>query len=182
MVSSVVLVSALLLTHLDAATALRAPVVQTSLRPHSRPVTPPHRRLSHTAASVTMMSDDGRSAPAYQKKGKLQVITKEKPPAEQTKPKEALDTEGYWRCLLHNDDIHTFEYVTYMLLKIVPNVSNQKAWQLTMTTHTEGVSTVAQTAKPMAQKYCMQLQRAGLTSSISPDVNFEDKREGPNAA
>ena len=47
-----------------------------------------------------------------------------------------------------------------------------------MTTHCEGVSTVTQTAKPLAQKYCVQLQKGGLTASISPDSNFRDNREG----
>ena len=80
--------------------------------------------------------------------------------------------------LLHNDDVHTFEYVTYMIQKIIPTVSNAKAYQLTMTTHCEGVSTVTQTAKPLAQKYCVQLQKGGLTASISPDSNFKNNREG----
>ena len=82
------------------------------------------------------------------------------------------------RLLLHNDDVHTFEYVTYMIQKIIPTVSNAKAYQLTMTTHCEGVSTVTQTAKPLAQKYCVQLQKGGLTASISPDSNFKNNREG----
>lgn len=82
------------------------------------------------------------------------------------------------RLLLHNDDVHTFEYVTYMLQKIIPTISNAKAYQLTMTTHCEGVSTVSQTAKPLAQKYCVQLQKGGLTASISPDSNFKNNRSG----
>ena len=44
--------------------------------------------------------------------------------------------------------------MTYMLQKIIPTISNAKAYQLTMTTHCEGVSTVSQTAKQLAQKYC----------------------------
>jgi len=65
-----------------------------------------------------------------------------------------------------------------MIQKVVPTVSNAKAYQLTMTTHCEGVSTVMQTAKQMAQRYCVQLQKGGLTVSISPDSNFKDNREG----
>ena len=97
---------------------------------------------------------------------------------EETKVKEDLDIEEPWRLLLHNDDVHTFEYVTYMIQKIVPTVSSAKAYQLTMTTHCEGVSTVAQTAKPIAQNYCVQFQKGGLTASISPDSNFKDNRSG----
>ena len=80
--------------------------------------------------------------------------------------------------LLHNDDVHTFEYVTYMIQKIIPaRVSNAKAYQLTMTTHCEREHGDA-TAKPLAQKYCVQLQKGGLTASISPDSNFKNNREG----
>mmetsp|Transcript_22086 Transcript_22086/g.57613 ORF Transcript_22086/g.57613 Transcript_22086/m.57613 type:complete len:163 (+) Transcript_22086:144-632(+) len=110
-------------------------------------------------------------------KSKLQTIVKDKV-EEDTKTKEDLNIEEPWRLLLHNDDVHTFEYVTYMIQKIIPTVSNAKAYQLTMTTHCEGVSTVTQTAKPLAQKYCVQLQKGGLTASISPDSNFKNNREG----
>ena len=65
-----------------------------------------------------------------------------------------------------------------MIQKIVPNVSKSKAFTLTMTTHTEGVSTVSQTVKELAEKYCIQLQMGGLTASISPDNAFEGGRKG----
>jgi len=123
-----------------------------------------------------MMSDNARER---SKKGKLQTITKDKIDEEvKTKPKEALDKEGYWRLLLHNDDVHTFEYVTYMIQKTVPNISHSKAFHLTMITHTEGVSTVTQTAKPLVEKFCVQLQKGGLTASISPDSGFKNNRSG----
>lgn len=133
---------------------LPRPVMRTSSRP------------------LITMSETQRS-----NKSKLQTIVKDKV-KEETKTKEDLDIEEPWRLLLHNDDVHTFEYVTYMIQKVVPTVSNAKAYQLTMTTHCEGVSTVTQTAKQMAQKYCVQLQKGGLTVSISPDSNFKDNREG----
>lgn len=159
-------------------------------------------------------------------KSKLQTIVKDKVD-EETKVKEDLNLEEPWRgppcgyflpvekktaargtvvfrrrLLLHNDDVHTFEYVTFMLQKIIPTISNAKAYSLTMTTHCEGVSTVgprrdagffpprdapssalsraqvSQTAKPLAQKYCVQLQKGGLTASISPDSNFKNNRSG----
>jgi len=123
--------------------------------------------------AVTMMSDTQR-----QKKGKVQTITKKRTDERvETAPKEDLDQEEYWRLLLHNDDIHTFEYVTFIIKKTVPNISNAKAFDLTMVTHTEGVSTIIQTVKEVAEKYCQSLQKAGLTASISPDANFKDTRK-----
>ena len=52
-------------------------------------------------------------------KSKLQTIVKDKI-EEDTKTKEDLNIEEPWRLLLHNDDVHTFEYVTYMIQKIIP--------------------------------------------------------------
>ena len=141
--------------------AALAPTRSTLPRPVSR-VTRPPATMSQTQKS---------------NKSKLQTIVKDKI-EEDTKTKEDLNIEEPWRLLLHNDDVHTFEYVTYMIQKIIPTVSNAKAYQLTMTTHCEGVSTVTQTAKPLAQKYCVQLQKGGLTASISPDSNFKNNREG----
>ena len=139
------------------------------------------RPVSRAARPPSMMSQTQKS-----NKSKLQTIVKDKV-EEDTKTKEDLNIEEPWRLLLHNDDVHTFEYVTYMIQKIIPTVSNAKAYQLTMTTHCEGVSTVTQTAKPLAQKYCVQLQKGGLTASISPDSNFKNNREsggdaGPDTA
>mmetsp|Transcript_23674 Transcript_23674/g.71000 ORF Transcript_23674/g.71000 Transcript_23674/m.71000 type:complete len:178 (+) Transcript_23674:144-677(+) len=147
-----------------AADALRAPraPLRTTIRAARRPARRP----------PAMMSELERS-----NKSKLQTIVKDKV-EEETKVQEDQSLEEPWRLLLHNDDVHTFEYVTYMIQKIIPTVSNAKAYQLTMTTHCEGVSTVTQTAKPLAQKYCVQLQKGGLTASISPDSNFRDNREG----
>jgi len=130
------------------------------------------RPVARTVARPPSMSQTQKS-----NKSKLQTIVKDKV-EEDTKTKEDLNIEEPWRLLLHNDDVHTFEYVTYMIQKIIPTVSNAKAYQLTMTTHCEGVSTVTQTAKPLAQKYCVQLQKGGLTASISPDSNFKNNREG----
>ena len=141
--------------------AALAPTRSTLPRPVSRIARPP------ATMSQTQKSN----------KSKLQTIVKDKI-EEDTKTKEDLNIEEPWRLLLHNDDVHTFEYVTYMIQKIIPTVSNAKAYQLTMTTHCEGVSTVTQTAKPLAQKYCVQLQKGGLTASISPDSNFKNNREG----
>lgn len=140
-----------------------------SVRHRSLPRLAPARRRA--AAPLTMSSTERSN------KSKLQTIVKDKI-EEDTAVKEELNIEEPWRLLLHNDDVHTFEYVTYMLQKIIPTISNAKAYQLTMTTHCEGVSTVSQTAKPLAQKYCVQLQKGGLTASISPDSNFKNNRSG----
>lgn len=36
----------------------------------------------------------------------------------QTEEKEDLDKEQWWRVILHNDEIHTFDYVTQSITKV----------------------------------------------------------------
>merc|ERR1711988_2097125 len=93
----------------------------------------------------------------------------------ETEFKEELDKEGWWRVLLHNDEIHTFEYVTEAIVKIVPQITRRKAYIITRVTHTSGVATITTVWKDLAEQMCMGLQSFGLTVSIAPDDNFEDK-------
>lgn len=37
---------------------------------------------------------------------------------EQTDSKEELAKEQWWRVILHNDEIHTFDYVTQSITKV----------------------------------------------------------------
>ncbi|CAJ1383726.1 unnamed protein product [Effrenium voratum] len=48
-----------------------------------------------------------------------------------TQMKEQFEKEKWWRVLLHNDDIHTFEYVTNCLVKVVQHLSRRKAYSIT---------------------------------------------------
>lgn len=63
-----------------------------------------------------MMADAGFGT---QKQGGVKVGVKER---EDTKlsPKEKEKYEVEWRVLLHNDDIHTFDYVTRQLSEVRP--------------------------------------------------------------
>ncbi|KAK4536403.1 hypothetical protein CDCA_CDCA08G2428 [Cyanidium caldarium] len=98
--------------------------------------------------------------------GGTAVITKVKPKA---KPKEKVEYEPMWRVLLHNDDVHTFMYVTYALVKVVKTLTRFKAHRITVQAHKAGVATVTTTWKQLAEEYCQGLQREGLTSSIMPE-------------
>lgn len=103
--------------------------------------------------------------------GGVAVITK--PTTKQkTKRKEKTEHEPSWRVLLHNDDVHTFDYVTGAIVKVVRTVSRKKAHRITMQAHASGVATVTTTWKAQAEEYCKGLQMQGLTSSIAPDSSF----------
>ncbi|KAG5190969.1 ribosomal protein L7/L12, C-terminal/adaptor protein ClpS-like protein [Tribonema minus] len=86
--------------------------------------------------------------------------------------KEQLDKEKWWRVILHNDDIHTFDYVTLSITKVVKKLTMKIAYEITMETHKAGKATVTQAWKSQAETYCLGLQQCGLTASIAPDSKF----------
>jgi len=102
------------------------------------------------------------------KKG-LQTITIDKTKAEQ---KEEKKDESEWRVILHNDEVHTFEYVVNSLVKVIGTIDKKKAWDICVLTHGNGKATVTKSWKQQSEKYCLGLQRQGLTVSIAPDDNF----------
>lgn len=89
-----------------------------------------------------------------------------------TARKSKTEKEPSWRVLLHNDDVHTFDYVTGAIVAVVRTVSRKKAHRITMQAHASGVATVTTTWKALAEEYCKGLQAAGLTSSIAPNSSF----------
>eukprot|EP01084_Bolivina_argentea_P143490 251948_1 len=115
------------------------------------------------------------------KKGGVQTIEKEKEDlglGEETERKHKLDKDQWWRVILHNDEIHTFDYVTMSISNVVKTVTQKKAYEITMETHKVGKSTVTQSWKAQAEKYCLGLQQCGLTVSVASDSKFEDDGGG----
>merc|ERR550532_641404 len=92
--------------------------------------------------------------------------------------KEQFENEKWWRVLLHNDDIHTFEYVTSCLTRVVQHLSRRKAYNITWEAHSSGKATVACVWKTMAEQFCVNLQQLGLTVSIAPDSKFQGNKGG----
>jgi len=86
--------------------------------------------------------------------------------------KEALDDDTWWRVLLHNDEIHTFEYVVESVVKVVPTLTKKKAFVISRVVHTTGQGTITTVWKSMAMQICLGLQTFGLTASIAPDNKF----------
>ena len=116
------------------------------------------------------MSDRERSKTV--KKG-TQVIYKIKQEEEQEEIKEKM-----WRVVLHNDEVHTFNYVVRSLTKIIGTLDRKAAFEICVQTHGIGKSTVTKTWKKQAEQFCLGLQRQGLTVSISPDEDFDGGHSG----
>jgi hypothetical protein len=76
-------------------------------------------RVAPTLGSL-YMSDQERDTGRGSGTG-VQVITKDRVKEtveEDTAAKEDLSNESWWRVILHNDEIHTFDYVTMSITKV----------------------------------------------------------------
>lgn len=105
-----------------------------------------------------------------------------------TEMEEEETPEEMWRVVLHNDEVHTFNYVIRSLQKVMGTLDKKKAFDICTVTHGQGQATVDECWKEQAMKYCLGLQRQGLTASIAPSSKFEgggggggDDGGGPSA-
>lgn len=133
-------------------------------------------KLNQGNVGILKMSDGGGGGGgqerAKSKKRGLTTITIEKQKVEE---EEEEKDETEWRVLLHNDEVHTFEYVVDSLVKVIGTVDRKGAWDICVLTHGNGKATIVKAWKDQAEKYCLGLQRQGLTASIAPDNNFKAK-------
>lgn len=96
------------------------------------------------------------------------MIARPKPKAKSER-REDVSLDANWKVLLHNDDVHTFEYCTGAICSVVRTIKRKKAHTITVQAHSMGTAVVTQTYKAKAKEFCLGLQKYGLTSSISPE-------------
>ena len=68
-----------------------------------------------------------------------------------------------YKIIVLNDDFNTFQHVAECLVKYVPGMTPDHAWQLTNQIHFEGQAIVWVGPLEQAELYHTQLSRAGLT-------------------
>jgi len=68
-----------------------------------------------------------------------------------------------FKVIVLNDDFNTFEHVSNCLLKYIPKMTEQLAWELTNKVHFEGLALVWAGPLEQAELYHQQLRREGLT-------------------
>ena len=68
-----------------------------------------------------------------------------------------------YKIIVLNDDFNTFEHVAKTLLKYIPNMGADEAWNLTNQIHFEGQAVVWVGPLEQAELYHSQLILAGLT-------------------
>lgn len=68
-----------------------------------------------------------------------------------------------YKVIVLNDDFNTFQHVSECLMKYIPGMTGDMAWDLTNQIHYEGQAIVWVGPQEMAELYHQQLRRAGLT-------------------
>uniref|UniRef100_A0A7S4V8Q1 Adaptor protein ClpS core domain-containing protein n=1 Tax=Ditylum brightwellii TaxID=49249 RepID=A0A7S4V8Q1_9STRA len=131
----------------------------------------PKRKAPPTALSMSDKGGGGGSTEkARGKKRGLSTITKDRT---ELKSEEDKKPEEMWRVILHNDEINTFQYAVIAICKTIGTIDRKKAFDMCVVTHAEGKCTLTKSYKDQAMKYCLGLQRNGLTASIAPDSKFD---------
>ena len=128
-------------------------------------------QLPGRAAVPIMQESNGGSSDGDEReksRGRTAVISRPKPKPKSAR-KEDISHDANWKVLLHNDDVHTFEYCTGAICSVVRTIKRKKAHTITVQAHSMGTAVVTQTYKQKAKEFCLGLQKYGLTSSISPE-------------
>ncbi|MFB8792442.1 MAG: ATP-dependent Clp protease adapter ClpS [Potamolinea sp.] len=68
-----------------------------------------------------------------------------------------------YKVIVLNDDFNTFQHVHECLIKYIPGMTSERAWELTNQIHHEGQAIVWVGPEEQAELYHQQLSRAGLT-------------------
>jgi ATP-dependent Clp protease adaptor protein ClpS len=68
-----------------------------------------------------------------------------------------------YKVIVLNDDFNTFQHVAECLVKYIPGMTPDRAWDLTNQVHYEGQAIVWVGPQEPAELYHQQLRRAGLT-------------------
>jgi ATP-dependent Clp protease adaptor protein ClpS len=72
-------------------------------------------------------------------------------------------TSPNYKVIVLNDDFNTFEHVSQCLLKYIPGMTGDRAWNLTNQIHFDGQAIVWTGQLEQAELYHMQLGMEGLT-------------------
>ena len=68
-----------------------------------------------------------------------------------------------YKIIVLNDDVNTFQHVVETLVKYIPGMGSDRAWDLAHQIHNEGLAIVWVGPMEQAELYHEQLGRAGLT-------------------
>lgn len=88
------------------------------------------------------------------------------PRTEPERVRVKVDPGRMYKVLIFNDEAHPKDYVTRVLLKVVPGLTPQQAWAIMNKAHTTGKAVVGIWIFEISEGYCEMLQSNGLRSNI----------------
>jgi ATP-dependent Clp protease adaptor protein ClpS len=75
-----------------------------------------------------------------------------------------------YKVIVLDDDFNTFEHVAKCLMKYIPHMTEELAWELTNQVHYQGLAIVWVGPLEQAELYHAQLKQSGLTMApIEPE-------------
>ena len=74
------------------------------------------------------------------------------------------------KVIVLDDDFNTFQHVAQTLMTYIPQMTSDRAWDLTVQVDSEGLAIVWVGPFEQAELYHMQLKRAGLTMAPLEDA------------
>jgi len=75
-----------------------------------------------------------------------------------------------YKVIVLNDDFNTFDHVANCLIKYIPDMTTDRAWELTNQVHYQGQAIVWTGPQEQAELYHHQLRREGLTIAPLEDA------------
>lgn len=88
------------------------------------------------------------------------------PETEAARIKQRVDPGKHFKVLIYNDEAHSKEYVTRVLLMVVPGLTPQAAHAIMQKAHTSGKAVVGIWIFEISEGYCDMLKSNGLRSDI----------------
>ncbi|CAN8073172.1 unnamed protein product [Agarophyton chilense] len=88
------------------------------------------------------------------------------PETESTGVRQKIDPGKYYKVLIFNDEMHSKDFVTKVLLKVIPGLSPDAAFAIMNKAHTNGKAVVGVWIFEISEGYCDMLRNNGLRSDI----------------
>ncbi len=92
------------------------------------------------------------------------------PPQKEQTSQTVTKTYPNSKVIVLDDDFNTFQHVAECLMKYIPNMSRDRAWELTNQVHFQGLAIVWVGPQEQAELYHTQLTQAGLTMAPLEDA------------
>lgn len=118
------------------------------------------RRRPRMAAPVAPVKEDIRT-----RLNKLLTVTA---PPETEFARARAKTEGgkQYKVMLYNDESNSMEYVSRVLLRCIPGLTEEHAWSIMQKAHKDGMAVVGIWILELAEGYCDLLRNNGIRSDV----------------